>query len=143
MIHEVYVLSDACDRHILSQYDLHISQFRLLSLLHNERGQRLTSLSQRLSLSKSTITRLVDLLEHKGWVKRIADPEDRRAQRVLLTPDGFEQRAITADAHRQSLEKRLHALTDEEKTQLDVLLDKLSAGLRSRLEANNPYHVAL
>jgi DNA-binding MarR family transcriptional regulator len=143
MIHEVYVLSDACDRMILSQYDLNISQFRLLSQLHNERGQRLTVLSQRLLLSKSTITRLVDQLEIKGWVQRVADPEDRRAQRVVLTPTGFQQRAIIADEHRQSLEKRLQALTDEEKTQLDVLLDKLSAGLRSRLEADNPYHISL
>ncbi|HEY45047.1 MAG TPA: MarR family transcriptional regulator [Anaerolineae bacterium] len=143
MIHEVYVLSDACDRQILSQYDLNISQFRLLSLLHNQRGQRLTVLSQRLLLSKSTITRLVDQLEHKGWAQRVADPEDRRAQRVVLTPAGFEQRAIIADAHLQSLEKRLQALTDEEKVQLKILLDKLSAGLRSRLEADNPYQIAL
>lgn len=143
MIHEIYVLSDACDRQILSQYDLNTSQFRLLSLLHNERGQRLTVLSQRLLLSKSTITRLVDQLEHKGWVQRIADPEDRRAQRVILTPAGFEQRAIIADAHLQSLEKCLQALTDEEKAQLEVLLGKLSAGLRSRFEADNPYNVMI
>lgn len=143
MIHEVYVLSDACDRQILDQYDLNISQFRLLSHLHNEKGQRLTVLSQRLLLSKSTITRLVDQLECKGWVQRGADPEDRRAQRVILTPVGYEQRAVIADAHRRSLEKRLQVLTDEEKNQLDVLLDKLSAGLRSRLEADNPDHVVL
>lgn len=143
MIHEIYVLSDASDRQILSQYDLNISQFRLLSLLHNQRGQRLTVLSQRLLLSKSTITRLVDQLEHKEWVQRVADPEDRRAQRVVLTSAGFEQRAIIADAHRQSLEKRMQALTDEEKTQLDVLLDKLCAGLRSKLEADSPNNVTI
>jgi DNA-binding MarR family transcriptional regulator len=137
MIHEIYVLSDACDRRILSEFGLNISQFRLLSLLHNEKGQRLTLLSQRLLLSKSTITRLVDQLEHRGWVQRIADPEDRRAQRVVLTPVGLEQRAIIAAAHLRSLEHRWQALTDEEKVQLSALLDKLSAGLRTRLETDN------
>ena len=143
MIHEVYVLSDAYDRQILNQHDLNISQFRLLSLLDSESGQRLTVLSQLLLLSKSTITRLVDQLEQKGWVERIADHEDRRAQGVVLTPAGEEQRDNIADAHLQSVEKRMQSLTEDEKAQLDVLLEKLSAGLRSRLETNNPFHVAL
>jgi DNA-binding MarR family transcriptional regulator len=143
MIHEVYVLSDAYDRQILDQFDVNISQFRLLSLLHNEHGQRLTELSQRLLLSKSTITRLVDQLEHRGWVQRIAEHGDRRAQRVVLTPSGVEQRAILVDTHLQSVENRLEALTEEEMVQLAMLLDKLNIRLRSMLETDNPFHAEL
>lgn len=137
LIHEIYVLSDACDRQLLSQYGLTISQYRLLSLLHNEKGQRLTKLSERLLLSKSTITRIVDQLEHLGWVSRIPDPEDRRAQRVVITSTGAEHRAILQAAHRRSLEQRLQSLPPSKSQQLIILLSQLSEGLRTVL-SNDP-----
>ncbi len=47
----------------------------------------MTVLGERLMLSKSTITRIVDQLEERSWVRRIPDPVDRRAQDVILTPE--------------------------------------------------------
>jgi DNA-binding MarR family transcriptional regulator len=137
MIHEVFVLSDACDRLVLEKYGLNTSQYRLLTLLHQENGQRMTSLSECLMVSKSTITRIVDQLEHFGWVRRIADSYDRRAQCVILTPDGSKQRAIISAAHMQSLDERMQCLEGLEQEHLEALLDKLCDGLRSKIEAEN------
>lgn len=59
-------------------------------------------LAQRAKLSPSSITELVEGLEHEGLVRREPDPEDRRAVRVNLTSDGrrqlqrFEQQAAIA-----------------------------------------------
>jgi DNA-binding MarR family transcriptional regulator len=122
---------------VLDKYGLNTSQYRLLSLLHQENGQRMTSLSDCLMLSKSTITRIVDQLEHFGWVRRIADPDDRRAQYVVLTPDGSKQRAIVSAAHLQSLDERMQCLEGLEQEHLEALLDKLCDGLRSKIEAEN------
>ena len=45
-------------------------------------------LARNAKLSPSAITELVESLEREGLVRREADPEDRRAVRVALTPDG-------------------------------------------------------
>lgn len=51
-------------------------------------GLRLSELSARLGIAASTLTRNLDRLEDRGLVRRAADPEDRRAQRVVLSDAG-------------------------------------------------------
>jgi DNA-binding MarR family transcriptional regulator len=48
----------------------------------------LTQLAERLSCVKSNITQLVDRLEADGLVRRLPDPNDRRARLATLTPAG-------------------------------------------------------
>jgi DNA-binding MarR family transcriptional regulator len=136
MIHEVYVYSDASDRQVLDDFGLSISQFRVLTSLRDGIAQRLTTLSERLLLSKSTITRVVDELEQRGWVRRMPDPEDRRAQRVVLTEAGTKQLQAASQAHERFLEQRLELLRKSEQKQLHILLVKLSEGLRLTLESD-------
>ena len=45
-------------------------------------------LSTQLGCDPSSATGIVDRLERKGLVRRVADPTDRRAKRVELTPEG-------------------------------------------------------
>jgi MarR family 2-MHQ and catechol resistance regulon transcriptional repressor len=135
LLHEAYVLSDACDNQALVEFGLTVSQFRLLSLLHNEQGRRLTELSQQLLLSKSAITRAVDQLEALGFAMRAPDPHDRRAQRVVLTPQGAGHLAQALAKHVLSLSQRTQDLSRLELDQLILLLDKLCQGLRCGLGA--------
>jgi DNA-binding MarR family transcriptional regulator len=48
----------------------------------------LSDLAARLSCVKSNMTQLVDRLEIDGLVKRVDDPNDRRAVRAAITDDG-------------------------------------------------------
>jgi DNA-binding MarR family transcriptional regulator len=48
----------------------------------------MSELAERLLLSRSGATRLIDRLEASGYVARRPDPADRRAKRVVLTPNG-------------------------------------------------------
>ena len=134
---DIYVFLDDGDRRVLKDFQLGTSDYALLMLLGEETGQRLTTLSERLLLAKSTVTRIVDRLEQAGWVQRIADSDDRRAQRVILTPAGLEHRARACEAHTRSLEQRLGVLTPAEQHQLNLLLDKLRAGLHAMLHQND------
>ncbi len=137
LIHEIYVLSDACDRQVLDSFSLNNSQYRVFSMLSMEKGLRMTFLGERLMLSKSTITRIVDQLEERSWVQRIPDPVDRRAQDVILTPEGKHQRTAITQAHMQSLVDRMSLLEPGEQTHLLKLLDKLSTGLRNKIESES------
>jgi DNA-binding MarR family transcriptional regulator len=134
LFQHIYVLLDDGDGRVLNGHGLSRTQFRLLLQLGNEGGQRLTTLSERLLLNKSTITRVVDQLEDAGLVQRAADPGDRRAQRVILTPEGKTQRQQAASDHLESLERRMETLTEAERIQLQNLLAKLRACLYLQLE---------
>jgi len=126
LIHKLYVLLDASDRQVLDRFGLIGSQFRLLMNLDPIAGQRLTTLSTRLLLSKSTISRIIDQLEAMGWVKRVDDPNDRRAQRVILTPLGSEQRAMISAVHLKQLSLSLADIPLDQLEQLELLLRRVS-----------------
>lgn len=133
LIHDVYVLLDSADRDLLARFNLTPSQYRVLILLHPLDGRRLTDLSDRMLVARSTITRMIDQMEAAGWVHRIADPEDRRAQRVALTSTGSALRQRAYMAHEQSLFERIALLPENEQMQLIQLLKNLRAALRVNL----------
>lgn len=71
----------------LEQYDV------LVTLEYEPDGRlRMSDLAERVLLSKSGLTRLVDRLEAKGWVKREACDKDRRGAYAVLTPTGQKMR---------------------------------------------------
>jgi len=129
LFHDIYVLLDDGDRQTLNEYGLNPSQYGLLTTLRAGEGERLTLLSQRLLLSKSTITRVVDQLERAGIVRRVPDSDDRRAQRVVLTRVGLEIRDRITAGHTLSLRRRLSVLSAAEREKLGAILDKLRQGL--------------
>lgn len=133
MIHDIFVLMDDGDRRVLRAWNLSTSQFAVLLLLDAEEGWRLTDLSERLLFDKSTVTRIIDRLEQASLVRRIADPGDRRVQRVVLTEQGRERRDGARAAHERSLEHRMGALDADEQRHLRALLAKLRDGLQAEL----------
>ena len=134
LVHDVYVYLDHSDRLILDKFSLTPTQFRLLCLIDSKRGQRLTSLSERLLRSKSQITRVVDMLEKNNIVQRTMDPIDRRAQHVVLTKTGITLRDRISKEHQDSLAKRFDILDENEKQELTQMLNKLKHGMADFLE---------
>lgn len=61
-------------------------------------GQPLTlkQLAQRVGLDSSTLVRVVDLLETRGWAVRVTDSHDRRSKSLSLTAEGLH---MVADVH--------------------------------------------
>lgn len=70
--------------------------------------QGMTDLSRLLSIERSSLTSMVDRLERRSLVARTADPTDRRACQIELTPDG---RALAHKAH-DGYTTRIEALTE-------------------------------
>jgi DNA-binding MarR family transcriptional regulator len=85
----------------------------------------LSQLAERLSCVKSNITQLVDRLEADGFVKRDADPHDRRTRLAVLTGAG-RKACLDGSRIQQAAERDfLTTLTREEAAQLATLLAKL------------------
>ncbi|WP_328869043.1 MarR family transcriptional regulator [Streptomyces sp. NBC_00287] len=82
-------------------------------------------LATRLGVEASHVTRTVQQLEKSGYVSRVPDPADRRAQRVELTETG--RRAI-ADVRKAGARGMQLALADwkpEELRQLATLFHRM------------------
>jgi long-chain acyl-CoA synthetase len=67
--------------------DLSLPQFRVLALV-DEGGERASQLADRLAVAKPTITAVVDGLVERGYLKRTADCDDRRATKITVTAAG-------------------------------------------------------
>jgi DNA-binding MarR family transcriptional regulator len=61
------------------------SQWWVLTHLFRKDGITQSELAETLELEKPSLGKLLDRLETKGWVRRAADPKDRRAKLVFLT----------------------------------------------------------
>ncbi len=56
----------------------------------------LSECAERMTCVRSNITQLMDRLEADGLVRRVEDPQDRRAVRAVVTPLGRERQAAGA-----------------------------------------------
>ena len=69
------------------EYGLTSQQGQLLCVLMAQ-PYGMSELGAMLGLAKSSLTGLVDRSERNGLVRRESDPQDTRAVRVALTPEG-------------------------------------------------------
>src|SRR5262249_32177332 len=84
-----------------------------------------SQVADRVLIPSATVTTTLDLLEHRGWIRRAPNPDDRRSILVEITSEG---RAIADQILPgiRTLEKSvLSALTPDERVQLLDLLGKV------------------
>ena len=67
-----------------------VEQWLLLVNLRNRDGQLHQELADNTYKDKTTVTRLLDGLEKKGLVERVAGEDDRRQKRISITGNGKE-----------------------------------------------------
>jgi DNA-binding MarR family transcriptional regulator len=110
--------------------EMTLPRFDLLANLVRGDGQTLASLSRSMRVTAGNITGLVDRAARDGMVERRADPGDRRAWRVHVTPKG--QRAFR-DAERRHAAKVAKLFAGLTRTELETfirLLDKVRGAIQ-------------
>ncbi len=91
-----------------------------------DRRLRMAELAERLGLSPSATTRLVDRLEERGWLRRELPRENRRTINVSITAHGRRAYVRNNRPFTAAVEQALTArLTDDEMSQLVSLLGRL------------------
>jgi DNA-binding MarR family transcriptional regulator len=76
--------------------DMRPAHGNAMEMLAIEDGLRLTDIAARAGMAAQSMGELIDDLVAKEYLERRADPEDRRAKRIYLTPKG----RATAEASR-------------------------------------------
>lgn len=82
-------------------------------------------LANRLGVEASHVTRTVQQLQKSGYVTRVPDPDDRRAQRIRLTDAGREAIARVRDAGARGMQLALADWKPEELRQLAALFHRM------------------
>jgi len=90
LIHDVSRLRRTVMDKALRPMGVTRSQWWVLANLsrHNGDGMMQTELAKVMDVGKVTLGGLIDRLEASGLLKRLPDPSDRRAKRVVMTPRG-------------------------------------------------------
>ncbi|MFJ8058453.1 MarR family winged helix-turn-helix transcriptional regulator [Streptomyces sp. NPDC096142] len=92
-------------------------------------------LAVRMSVEASHVTRQLRQLEQLGYVVRIQDPDDGRAQRVQLTDSGLAAVGRLRDASRSGIERALAHWSPEDLRQLAGLFHRLVDDFVTHAEA--------
>ncbi len=123
----------------LRQQHLTSSQLNALLVLRaaGSEGLLMGEIGEKLVVTKSNVTGLVDRLERDGLVVR-AEHRDRRATVVRLTEAGAELLERAAPRHAELLAELTGCLIGEEKQTLVRLLTKLRRELRLRRGGKQP-----
>ena len=90
----------------------------------------MSEIADRLQLSLSSMTSVIDKLEKKKFVSRGRQKDDRRVVEVTLTSAGRKFYDYVEEAHVQLTEKFLTALSAGEQDTLLALFRKITANLK-------------
>ncbi|WP_075660763.1 MarR family winged helix-turn-helix transcriptional regulator [Streptomyces acidiscabies] len=82
-------------------------------------------LAQRLGVEASHVTRTVQQLEKSGYVTRVPDPQDGRAQRIQLTEAGERAVGRIRAASQRGMQLALQEWTPQELEQLAGLFHRM------------------
>ncbi|MDR0819756.1 MAG: MarR family transcriptional regulator [Oscillospiraceae bacterium] len=94
-------------------------------------------LLEKLGVRAGSLSELLGKLEHSGFITRTKDENDNRAVNVAITDAGRKFAAEYGDLRSEAAEAMFSALTDEEKTTLIALLEKLHGAWRQEREVND------
>ena len=103
------------------------AQWAVLLRLERREGLKQSELAEALDLQPITLTRLVDRLCDNGLIERRADPNDRRAKRLYLTPAARPLLDRIADRVEELSETVLDGI---EPAEIDRMLSQLGARAR-------------
>ncbi len=116
---------------LMAAQDLSLPSYDVLVQLSEAPDHRLrmTELADRVLLSRSGLTRLVDRLVRDGLVVRRACPSDARGTHAVLTDAGLDRLRAAWPTHLAGVDQHVTShWTDDEAALVADLLDRLTGG---------------
>ena len=118
--------------------DLNFTQFLALKFLDHEQPPTPVELARALHYNPGALTRLLDKLEQRGYLKRVPDADDRRALRLELTTPGRALRKRVIGYCDAVASRTFACTTMKEREQLQDVLTRVLDGMGAAPGRNNP-----
>ncbi|WCN39254.1 MarR family winged helix-turn-helix transcriptional regulator [Aneurinibacillus uraniidurans] len=115
-------------------YDITTEQWVLVAKLGEENGITQKDLAERTEKDQANVTRIIDLLEKKGLVRREKNSTDRRSMLVHLTDEGEKLREMLAPIEESVVNVSLSGMSEEEKALLKDFLARIAAAIQNECQ---------
>lgn len=115
----------------LADIEMAAGQEQLLLCFEDDETFSISRIADRLSVRASTISKMTDILERKGWVGRHSDGKDARRVLVQLTARGQQKRDVVRTLQEELDAELWHLLGKDD--EIIPALAKLDAVLNQRL----------
>lgn len=112
--------------------DMTAEQWGALIVLLNCESMTQGQLGEMLHLEKSSVSRLTNGLEKRGWIVRTRHTKDSRQKVVVPTPTARKTVEHCADIARAILDEAQLGMTDDEMLLLRSLLSRIITNLENR-----------
>ena len=103
--------------------------YYILNICKNP-GVSQEKLSKLIYVHKSNVARQLNSLEEKGFVTRVPDPRDKRSLLVYPTEKAQNALPFIREVHRRWNESVLAGFSEEERSAVASLMEKLSSNAR-------------
>ena len=113
----------------IAGHDLTYSQFMTIKYLALDSSAGVTELARMAQVNPGAMTRLLDRLEARGLLRRVADPGDRRALNIVLTEAGLALWSDIQHCGERVRARAMHGLDQGEREQLFRLLNQVLQNL--------------
>ncbi|WP_112133408.1 MarR family winged helix-turn-helix transcriptional regulator [Glycomyces dulcitolivorans] len=109
------VLWDRVDARLKADHELPLPYFEALHMFapDPDASLRIGDLAGRLRISVGGASKLADRVVASGLLRRDPDPDDRRASRVALTPEGRAILAAASESYEDEVDRLLGTALDE------------------------------
>ena len=97
---------------------------------HREEQVFQRDIEREFSITRSTVTNILQLMERKGYIQRQSVPQDARLKQLVLTEEGVHFHENTILSFHQTDDYVANLLTEEENAELLRLLNKLRDALK-------------
>ena len=105
--------------------DITPEQWVILDSLYNEDGQSQKDLANGSFKNAPTISRILDILEEKGFIQRKASSDDRRKFKIFLTVSGVEIVEKSQSIVKEMRERGWNALSEEDYDDFTRILNQI------------------
>jgi DNA-binding MarR family transcriptional regulator len=103
-----------------------VAEWVLLRHLYDREQATPGELAEASTMTRGAISKIIDKLQAKGWIRSKVNPEDNRGQLLSLTPVGRRNLPELAEIADQNDEQFFSCLDADERAALKTLLSKLA-----------------
>ena len=126
----------------LAPYGITYRQFQVLVWLVYEGELMPAQLAERLMIERPTLTRILDRMEHHGWIARCDHKTDGRSKQIRLLPAAKRiWNRVTSCLH-EARRQATQGMTEEEVRQLRSLLARVHENLARDQQSGPPQPAA-
>ncbi len=110
--------------------DITVDQKLILQYLNDYPELSQKEIAELVFKDNASLTRMIDLMVNKKFLKRSMNNEDRRRYKIEITPKGKEVLNKLEPVIKENREKAFSGITEEELVQLNTTLNKILSNLK-------------